>query len=234
MNIELLKTLLKNADITVISLSQPHQKASELYVEVFFRDTEAQFTWIGLVPYFYRRTGLFIENEKDLVQYLEDIAPYFRKIVIENWIKLENQIWETDWAGKQVTKGFFDAMALMNWTSDFPANDNPQRRIQDIKEFGYTIASRRVGKKMERLLLPIPRGLQTGYETFSKEFRNKALNALDNLNSYELSGANKAGLLPDHKFPEIRWDTETREDNPEIMSEDEIRKKFQLLDNQRN
>ena len=122
----------------------------------------------------------------------------------------------------------------MKWTSDFPPNDNPQRRIQDIKELGYTIASRRIGKKMERLLLPIPRGLQTGYETFSKEFRIKALKALNHINAYELSTANKAGLLPDHKFPEIRWDVETRVENPETMSNMEINDKFQLLDNQRN
>ena len=62
----------------------------------------------------------------------------------------------------------------------------------------------------------------------------KALKALNHINAYELSTANKAGLLPDHKFPEIRWDVETRVENPETMSNMEINEKFQLLDNQRN
>jgi hypothetical protein len=234
MNLEILRSLAKDIDIEIISLSAPHQKASELYVEVTFRDTENQYSWTGLVPYFYRRTGLFIESENELIAHLELISPYFKAKNIADWIAQEKSVWETDWKGKEVTKGFFDAMSSMQWTSDFPPNDNPQRRIQDIKELGYTIASRRVGKKMERLLLPIPRGLQTGYETFSKEFRMKALKALNHINVYELSTANKAGLLPDHKFPEIRWDVETRVGNPETMSNAEINDKFQLLDNQRN
>ena len=234
MNLDLLRSLIQDLDVEIISLSVPHQKASELYVEVTFQDTENQFSWTGLVPYFYRRTGLFIESEDELIIHLKQILPYFKKDIITDWIAQEKLIWETDWKGKEVTKGFFDAMSSMKWTSDFPPNDNPQRRIQDIKELGYTIASRRIGKKMERLLLPIPRGLQTGYETFSKEFRIKALKALNHINAYELSTANKAGLLPDHKFPEIRWDVETRVENPETMSNLEINDKFQLLDNQRN
>ena len=54
------------------------------------------------------------------------------------------------------------------------------------------------------------------------------------INVYECSKANKHGLLPDHKFPEIRWDEETRAENPEGMPESEIKEKFQLVDNQRN
>ena len=45
--------------------------------------------------------------------------------------------------------------------------------------------------------------------------------------------ANKSGLLPDHKFPEIRWDKNTKDIN-ENLSNEEIREKFQLIDNQRN
>jgi hypothetical protein len=129
----------------------------------------------------------------------------------------------------------------MNWlrcfgVSQFPANDNPQRRLQDIKELGYTIASRPTGIKIKRefLLVPIPRYANAGYETFSIPFRKKALQVLNQLNVYELSEANKAGLLPDHKFPEIRWDSKTKEENLDTMTETEIKNKFQLLDNQRN
>lgn len=57
---------------------------------------------------------------------------------------------------------------------------------------------------------------------------------MEGINAYELSSANKHGLLPDHKFPEIRWDEKTREENPDEMSKAEIIEKFQLIDNQRN
>jgi hypothetical protein len=99
---------------------------------------------------------------------------------------------------------------------------------------GYTISTRRIGRKTERLLVPIPRGFPTGYETFSKYFIAKSIKVLKALNVYELGSANRGGLLPDHKFPEIRWDAETRAENPDDMSNEEIKSKFQLIDNQRN
>ena len=78
MNLETLRNLAKDLDIEIISLSVPHQKASELYVEVCFHDTDNQFSWTGLVPYFYRRTGLFIESEDELIIHLKQISPYFK------------------------------------------------------------------------------------------------------------------------------------------------------------
>lgn len=40
--------------------------------------------------------------------------------------------------------------------------------------------------------------------------------------------------MPDHKFSEIRWDETTKTKNPDTITDDEIRNKFQLLTNQRN
>ena len=83
------------------------------------------------------------------------------------------------------------------------------------------------------LLLPIPKGGGIGYEVMSSSFKKKAIKALDSLNAFEFRSANEQALIPDHKFPEIRWDSETKAEN-ESLSEKEIRNKFQLLDNQRN
>ncbi len=234
MSIELIHECFTITNIRILSLPEPHTKASESYVEVAFLDDSANIFWQGLVPYQYRRTGLFLDSERDIAAYLESIIAYFLPTVRAKWIQNEQEYWNEHLSGRAVTKPFFDALATLDWTSTFPANDNPQRRIQDIKEMGYTIASRRVGQKMERLLLPLPRGLNTGYEVFSAGFRTKALRVLGFMNAYELSSANRAGLLPDHKFPEIRWDAHTKVENPESMSDTEIRQKFQLLDNQRN
>ena len=43
-----------------------------------------------------------------------------------------------------------------------------------------------------------------------------------------------SNCLPDHKFSEIRWDDNTKEKNPDEMTDEEIKEKFQLLSNQRN
>lgn len=232
MNLELLQNLIKNPDIEVFKII-PNRKASEIYIEVSFHDIENEFIWTGLVPYVSRWTGLDIKNEEELVIYLESIAHHFKKEIIENWIIQEKLIWETNRSGQKVTKGFFDEMSSMKWTNNFPPNNNPSRRIQDIKQLGYTIAS--INKGSKRLLIPIPVGLPISYEkAFSKKFVIKALKALNNRNVYEMSSGNKVGLLLDHKFPENRWDAETKTENPETMSEKEIQDKFQLLDNQRN
>lgn len=44
----------------------------------------------------------------------------------------------------------------------------------------------------------------------------------------------KEGLLPDHKFSEIRWNDETKRETLENLTDREILRDFQLLSNQRN
>lgn len=240
MNTEKLKDCLSN-EIELINLRE-HSKASEKYIDVKIRLSESEI-WEGSIPYFYRRTGLFIETEEELCEYLNNVKNYFKKESIDEFIQTERNRWEDEMSGKKTTKGFFDVLINMKWNSvekDFPANPNWARRIQDIKEFGYTLAT---NTNMEIsgsgtsgthiMLLPIPKGGVTGYEVMSATFKNKAINVLNQINIYELSSANKSGLIPDHKFPEIRWDGNTREDNEEL-SESEIKEKFQLVDNQRN
>jgi hypothetical protein len=59
----------------------------------------------------------------------------------------------------------------------------------------------------------------------------KVLGAYD---AYENERRPSRYLIPDHKFPEISWDEHTKQDDISNLTDDEIRKKFQLLDNQRN
>lgn len=220
-----------------------HSKASEKYVDVTFIQPNG-FLWKGSVPYFYRRTGLFIETPEDLAKYLKGIHPHFSESEINSFKKEEKARWEKEMSGKQTTKGFFDKLLSLQWMSvkyDLPNNPNWARRIQDIKEFGYTLATdtnKTIKGKYESgthiLLVPIPKGGVSGYEVMSAEFKAKAIKAMESINVYELSKANKHGLLPDHKFPEIRWDEETKAENPDDMGDTEIKEKFQLLDNQRN
>lgn len=240
--IDKLYKLLDNEGIIVESFRE-HSKASEKYVDVTFTQKDG-FTWKGSIPYFYRRTSLFIEKVEDLAKYLNEIYPHFTKAEIENFQAIESKRWDDEMSGKKTTKGFFDSLVQLDWKSvkyDLPNNPNWARRVQDIKEFGYTLATdtrRAVKGKSETdthiLLIPLPKGGVTGYEVMSPAFKAKAISVMESINVYELSKANKNGLLPDHKFPEIRWDDETRSENPEDMPDNEIKDKFQLIDNQRN
>lgn len=122
-----------------------------------------------------------------------------------------------------------------------PRNSNPQRRIQDLKEFGYTISTDLARfcpncnkNTSQRILLPIPRGqlLGNGYETWTPALRKRIISVLDSYDVFECTKS--PHCLPDHKFSEIRWDEHTKSENPDSMTDDEIKEKFQLLTNQRN
>ncbi len=123
MQLELLQNMLVEQNIFVHSLSE-HSKASEVYVEVTFRQDDG-FEWRGLMPYFYRRTGLFVETEEELVSYLISIKSLFVPSTIDAWIRDEIALWNVEFTTKTVTKPFFDTLSTLEWTSNFPPNDNP-------------------------------------------------------------------------------------------------------------
>lgn len=237
-----IQKFVKNPNITITGL-RVHSKASEKYVDVVFKYIK-QDNWVGSIPYFYRRTGLFLETEKEIAELIEKA---YESLKIENakkWIAAEKKLWETEYQGKSVTKPFFDKLLNLRWNcvdSDLPANRNWARRIQDIKEMGYILATdtKRYNKKLGKnttqiLLIPLEKGAQTGYEVFSPALRKRIIKVLGSYDAYEGKVRPSHSLLPDHKFPEISWDENTRAENPDDMTDDEIRAKFQLLDNQRN
>ncbi len=55
--------LLDNNNIIVEGFRE-HSKASEKYIDVTIIQQNG-YSWQGSIPYFYRRTGLFIENPED-------------------------------------------------------------------------------------------------------------------------------------------------------------------------
>lgn len=232
MKLDKLKDLLDTTQIQIGNFHE-HGKASECYVEVRFIQDDG-FSWETVVPYVNRRAGLFIENEIDLAAYLKSIKPFFQKSAMRQWEATERKKWEESKA--DVTKEFFFKLLTFKPETEFPKNDNPARRIQDIKDAGYTIATihHYTGKKSARILLPIPVSAEMGYETFTPQFKARVIRLLRGVNAYESKPTTPKGLIPDHKFSEIRWDKNTKSINPMEMSDDEVIQKFQLLDNQRN
>lgn len=232
MNKEKVISLLENTNITIGEF-YVHGKASECYVETEFIQEDG-FKWKTIVPYVNRRAGLFIENEEELVAYLKSIKPYFQKDAMKQWAETERAKWKE--SNADVTKEFFYALLTFKPVTDFPANDNPARRIQDIKDAGYTVATihHYDGRKSARILLPIPKASEMGYETFTPQFKARVIRLLHGINAYEHKETTPKGLIPDHKFSEVRWDKDTKGENPMEMSDEEVIKKFQLLDNQRN
>jgi hypothetical protein len=220
-----------------------HGKASEVYINVKFTYGKAVYDWD--VPIVYRRTGLDLSEKPK-----EEIEAYLNQVYElcnpKHWSTYRSEQ-KAYWATKSavVTKPFFDVLVSdFGWKSaesDFPANNNPARRIQDLKDQGYTIATRTKmwDEKLKKncthlMLLPIPRGGATGYESWSPKLKDRIITLLNGIDVYENRKIKRDHLIIDHKFPEIRWDTSTLRDNLEDLTDEEILHDFQLIDNQRN
>ncbi len=231
--------------ITIIETERKkHSKASEEYIHVEFSYQDQ--TWDGWVPVEYRRTGVSIKsNDTDkLIVYLNKVYGQMNPINFQSWLKKQEKFWAEEKPNAKTTKEFFDSLIQGGWQCvecTLPKNPNWARRVQDLKEFGYTIATdtKRYcpickANKTHLILLPIERGSVdgNGYETWSPKLRKRIIRVLGGIDVYE--GTVSPHVLPDHKFSEIRWDEDTKEENPDDMTDDEIKAKFQLLTNQRN
>lgn len=229
-----------NRNIEVID-KKMHSKASEVYLSVKFRYNEN--VWEGWIPIEYRRTGTFLSNNKDIIKYLNKVYEEMNPNNYKKWKLEQEQFWKTK-SNARVTKPFFDILSDNQWkcvNCQLPINPNWARRIQDLKEYGYTIATdtHRYCKncnsyKTHLIMLPIKRlRLEgNGYEVWSPELRKRIIKVLNEIDVYE--NTKSQHCLPDHKFSEIRWDKDTKEENLDTMTDEEIRAKFQLLTNQRN
>jgi len=219
-----------------------HTKASEKYVDVLFcYESAAQYC--TSIPVEYRRTGTEIADG-NIDSYLAEVYDEVEPSGWQQW-KLEQKAFWDQKPGAGITRAFFDKLAEdFTWccvSCTLPQNPNWARRIQDIKEFGYTLATdtKRYCETCKKnttqiILVPLKRGGITGYETWSPELRSHIVHLLESFDAFEAKKTRKEGLLPDHKFPEIRWDADTKRDSLDGITDGEIRKDFQLLSNQRN
>lgn len=233
LNLEKIQSLL-NAGIEVLELKR-NAPACEEYIRTKF--TDGNFQIETMVPFVYRRSFLELSDEVSIAEYLNNLQTYFTKEKLNNWFKEQMDFL----AYENGTKATFLRILLSSYGREilqnkFPQNNNPQKQIQNIKDSGYIVAVLRGNKKNNNLtrywILPLPVLTRTKYETMSPLFVSKVITCLGSVNIYE--DRETKGILPDHKFPEIRWDSETSESNSLDMTEAQIRNKFQLLDAQRN
>lgn len=225
-----------------VHYEREHRKASERYLDVIFTYEDA-FSWEGSIPIEYRRTGTNLSEPLEIKEHLLESYDCCHPIKQKEWLAEQEEFWQGK-SRAQVTKSFFDALTTFQWsciTCELPYNRNAARRIQDLKEFGYTIATntsklcKKCDKKQTHLILvPLPRGGISGYETWSPLLRKRIVALLKNYDAYEGRTTKKESLLPDHKFPEIRWDSDTRRETLKNLSNEEIKNEFQLMSNQRN
>lgn len=225
-----------------IHRERSHSKASERYLDVTFF-YEDEILWSGSIPIEYRRTGTDLSEQSEIDEYLLQSYDYCHPNKRQEWLAEQEEFWNSK-SKAEVTKQFFDALKTFRWVCtacEFPNNPNWARRNQDLKEFGYTIATdtKKICHRCNQtrthvILVPLPRGGISGYETWSSALRQRITNVLGGYDVYEGKVTRKESLLPDHKFPEIRWDVDTIRESLEHLTNNEIRNDFQLMSNQRN
>lgn len=252
LDLEKVQEFLEGSNITVSEFLD-NSKASEYYIRTKFIQDDG-FTFSTIVPYVYRRTGLELRSEKEIADYLKSVKKYFTKEWTDAWVEKEKKECLADIESKKrknedkVSRGkkpteivtpyfLLELLTLQETSGDkLPKNRNPQRRLQDLKDSGYTIPIVQYGReKTTSTLLPFPKHEEMGYEkAFTKQFKARVIRLLKQRNAFEAKETPVKSLIPDHKFSEVRWDEETKAENSMDMSDAEIIQKFQLLDNQRN
>ncbi len=241
MKLDRIEKCIKSEKIKVFG-ERVHAKASEKYIDVIFIYDNNQ-NWEGSVPIHYRRTGVEANTEEEVAFIIEQAYAFMNPVHENEWLAEQDKFWNS--SNKYITKLFFEKLKDCQWKCaycDLPNNPNWARRVQDLKEFGYTLSTdtkkfcQKCGKNRTQLImLRIPKGGDSqGYEIWSTALRKRILNILAHYDVYEDKVVRSGSLLPDHKFPEIRWDENVKEENPDDMSDEKIRHKFQLLTNQRN
>lgn len=216
-----------------------HTKASEAYASVTFHYDGGK-KWEGAVPIEYPRGGIHSESPEDAAQVIRKSYIYQDPRKESAWRKTADAFWKK--STSKVTLPIFKALLDSKWkcVSHLAQTNNPQRRIQDIKDKGFILATdtnrfcKRCKKKTtHHILLRFQSGVLRKYEGWSSTLRKKIIKVLGSRDVYEDRKAG-ADILPDHKFPEARWDAKTSEKNPDNMPEKQIKRKFQLLNNRRN
>lgn len=239
LDIEAINALLKSRNIHVYGFCN-NSKASESYVKVKF-DFDEEPSFETVVPYVYRRNNLQLLTNSEIVNYLLSIKNYFKKAQREKWVLEQKEVWNRKLEKvkdhtRLVTYHFFMVLlSLKEEDKDFPANNNSQARFKDIKNMGYTVCIYPIGnRRWGKILLPLPLNAEMQYETFTPQFKSRVIRLFNGVNAYEAKQTAAVALIPDHKFSEVRWDEDTKVENPMTMTDEEIIAKFQLLDNQRN
>lgn len=211
-----------------------HKKLKQRIVKTkFIQDDGYEFT--TYVPYIDMGKGINNEDVKSISQYLRSIKKYFTKSWIESWKREQKKLWNTEYSHRDETKPFLFLLLSLRLENDTLGNANYASRIRDLRKIGYTIVTIHIkGKGYCRIMLPFPTHPEAKYETVPKNITQTLARLKRCIEAYSGEKMDEDFLLADHKFPESRWDENTPEVNDSNMSETEILRKFQLLDNASN
>lgn len=220
------------------------EKTNDVFREVeFIYETGS---WNGALPKFLEKQGLDLTEE----EFDAHLEANYRLLAPNNkadWIAKSDLLWDDkSLATYKVLEALYSGVWECRVCGPVPqVNPQPAARLSNLKKRGYIICSRRricsscKKKTMHDILIMLPRldSRFTHGNELRKPMSNHLKRRIKKLLGYREVCFNvrrsEVELLIDHKFPSQRW-SKPETDNPNDMSETDIRKKFQLLSNQTN
>jgi hypothetical protein len=165
----------------------------------------------------------------------------------ENWIKNSDNQWDKhDSETYKVLKALYSGEWECRVCGPVPkVNAQPAARLRDLKKRGYFIGSKSkhcsdCGKQTTHDLLIMLPMLASRFEDgnelrlpISEKLKTRVKKVLGMKEVCFNVKRTSVELLVDHKFPSQRW-TQKESKNIDSMSDEEIKNKFQLLNNQSN
>lgn len=218
------------------------EKTSDQFLEVRFIYDD--YVWNGALPIVGYYQGLSL-TEAEVKETAGVFCDPLKRENRQKWIVSALGEWEDK---TSETFKVFDALLSGEWEcrvcGPVPrVNAQPAARIRDIKKRGFFIASKRKScancrrKTMHDLLVMAtsPKDLiKTEFrKPISPYLNERILKALKRKETVFSQVRTLRELVIDHKFPSQRW-SQPETDNPDDMSDENIKRKFQLLNNQTN
>lgn len=218
------------------------EKTSDQFLEVRFIYDD--YEWDGALPVVGNYQGLSL-TEAEVKETAGIFCDPLKKKNREKWIVSALEGWEDR---TSETFKVFEALFSGEWECRVcgpvpKVNAQPAARIRDIKKRGFFIASKRKScgncrkKTMHDLLVMAtsPKDLiKTEFrKPISPYLSERILKALKRKEIVFNQLRTSRELVIDHKFPSQRW-SQPETDNHDDMSDQNIKKKFQLLNNQTN
>ncbi|MBW6482426.1 MAG: hypothetical protein K0B10_05140 [Vicingaceae bacterium] len=222
------------------------EKTSDVFMEVEFEYGTQK--WKGLLPKFLKFQGLDL-TEEDFYNSVEESYNKLNPKNRQKWITESDDKW-SDYQKNTQTYKVLKALYSGNWEcrvcGPVPTeNPQPAARLSVLKKQGYIIGSKRrpctscSKKTMHDILIMLPK-IQSKFEdgnelraSMSEKLKERIKKILGKKEVCFNVKRTSVELIIDHKFPSQRWIAKESV-NSDDMSVADIRRKFQLLNNQTN
>lgn len=182
------------------------------------------------------------ESDESLWEYLSDCNSRLNQESISQWVDENKKSIHSKSVTDKLLNELLDHFSVCYscFSKRFP-NPNPQKNIQYIRDRGYIVCTMKQYcpqcncNTTTYRLTPILSGLGQHYEVIPKKLKARICELFQYTDIYTgIRNPVVSAHIPDHKFPEDRWDSTVPKDNNPDMSDEDIIKKFQLLDPQSN